>query len=448
MINPTTTTGQLWPLQSGSTTSPILNPGKVTSFQFQDVPDRAPSGPLAYYLPGVELTFSGVVVQGSEGGAIIHSDEFFAALFTNLNWIQAWFGTPIGSSNVLGAQWQVTEYMINGQRYAGGVPSIIVDAAAGNYPFDVTIFVPFASSRVGDLEHQTSQLALLARASQLQVNVAPLAVLQTLSPGISEITNFTATCSAVLEPRQELVLGTPIETILTQIVAGAGNSVKITNFGTDTGLQGVDPGGGVLALNFLTNAQGLDGSFESNDILDFVWPWRSQAYTQDILGLLSQWRRMLPPPIPGFVATVETGSASLKGFPYTLANPITLSPAAQARAQLRNLLCWPLVMNGPTPRLGSLQTANSDQTFNMTVTGGFSGSHQILGQYARSFQKPMRDNWLAQVRAGGDGSLAAYVLGKGWQAAQMHQRGSAGKAFTTDDESRYLPWQLFPVASK
>ena len=444
MINPTTTTGQLWPLQSGSTNAPVLLQGKVTSFQFQDVPDRAPSGPLAYYLPGVELTFSGTIVQGAEG-SIIYSDAFFGALFTNLNWVQSWFGTPVGSSNVLGTQWAVTEYMVNGQRYAGGVPGIIAHAAAGTYFFDVTIFVPFASSRVGDLEHQTSQLALLARASQLQVNVAPASAIDALSTGAT-IPTLSATCSAVLEPRQELVLGTPIETILTQIVAGAGNSVKITNFGTDTGLQGVDPGGGVLALNFLTGINGQDGSFFASNIADFVWPWRSQAYTQDILGLLSQWKRMLPVAPGGSLATVDAGSASLKGIPYSLDNATAFNPATVPRAQLVNLLFWALVMNGPTPRLGSLQTANSDQTFNMTIAGGFSGSHQILGQYARSFQKPMRDNWKAQVMAGGDGSLAAYVLGKGWDKAVMAQRGSAGKAFTTADESRYLPWQLFPVA--
>ncbi len=82
MINPTTTTGQLWPLQSGSTTSPVLLPGKVTSFQFQDVPDRSPTGPLAYFMPGVELTFSGVAVQGAEGGAVF------------LDHAQARFGDP------------------------------------------------------------------------------------------------------------------------------------------------------------------------------------------------------------------------------------------------------------------------------------------------------------------------------------------------------------------
>jgi len=446
-MSKTATTGQLWPLQSGSTNQPTLTPGSQTTFQFQDVPDRSPTGPLAYYLPGCLLTFSGVITTTGGAGQIIHSDQFFSALFSNLAWIQAWHGTPVSSQHVLGSQWQVIEYMVNGQRYASGVRSIIAGAAALTYPFDITIFVPFSSSRVGDLDHNTSQLALLARASQLQINVAPASVLAALSPG-STITNFSAKCSAILEPRQELVLGTPIETILTQIVAGSGNSVKITNFGTDSGLQGIDPGGGVLALNFLTDALSQGGSFSSRNIVDFVWQWRGQSYTQDVLGLLQQWKRQLPVPLSGFLPTVESGSAVLKGVPYTLANSTSFNPqgVGTSQAELQQLLFWALVLNGDRPRLSALQTADSDQTFNMTVTGGYSGTHQILGQYARSWQKSMRDNWVAQVMAGGGGSLAAYVLGRNYGSAVLGRRGPQGKPYVSDDEMRYLPWQLYPAS--
>lgn len=444
----TATTGQLWPLQSGSTNQPTLNPGSQTTFQFQDVPDRSPTGPLAYYLPGCLLTFSGVLNQVGTTGNAIYSDQFFAMLFSNLAWIQAWFGTPISSQHVQGSQWQVIEYFANGQRYASNPRGVIAPATAGAYSWEVTIFVPFASDRTNNLSHDTSQLALLARASQLQINVAPASVLTAASPGAT-LTSFKARCSAILEPRQELVLGTPVETILTQIVAGSGNSVKITNFGTDTGLQGIDPGGGVLALLFLTSQLNQGGSFDSQNILDFVWQWRGQSFTQDVLALLQNWKRQLPSPFAGGtngnIGSGVTGNSQIIGLPYIVDNTQTYQGGV-ANVDLRNLLFWALVLNGQRPRLTSLQTADSDQTFNMTVTGGYTGTHQILGRYARSWQKPMRDNWVAQVMAGGGGSLAAYVLGTNYGSAVLARRGAQGKSYTTADEARYLPWQLYPAS--
>ena len=437
------TTSQIWPLLSGSTNQPTLTPGAQTSFQFQDVPDRATSGPLAYYLPGVVLTFAGVITQAGGGGQIIYADAFYQALFSSLAWIQAWHGSPLQAQHVTGAQWPVTEFYVNGFRYQAGQRFKIAAAANGNYPYEVQIFVPFSSCRMGELETETSQLALLARASQLQINAAPTSALTTLSVGASM--TCTVRASAILVPRQEIVLGTPVETILTQIVAGSGNAVKITNFGTDTGLQGVDPGGGVLALNFLcANQNGVNtgGSFASANITDFQWQWRGQTYTQDVLGLLSMWRRAIPKASPDFLTVGGTSSASLLGPPYPLWNAVNNSPESAANAQLQNLMYWSLVGPGENPRLSSLQTADSDQTFNMTVTGGYSGTHQILGQYARSWQAGMLNNFYAQVMAGGAGSLAAYVLGQNYGSARMARRAPAGKHVLTHDETRFLPWQL------
>lgn len=444
----TETVPQLWPLQSGSTNNPTLTPGSQTTFQFQDVPDRSPTGPLAYYLPGCLLTFKGNIVQSGGTGNAIYSDMFFAMLFSNLSWIQAWMGSAIQSQHVQGSQWQVIEYFANGYRYAENPRGAIAPAAPGTYPFEVVIFVPFASDRTFNLEAETSQLALLARASQLQINVAPTSVLTTASPGAS-ITSFTGRCSAVLNPRAEIVLGTPIETILTQIVAGAGNSVKITNFGTDTGLQGIDPGGGVMSLLFLTNQLLQGGSFDSANITDFTWQWRGQSYTQDILALLSTWKRNIPAPFFGGTVGNQgsgiTGNSQLIGVPY-IVDQTQLYPQGGFNTDLRNLLFWALVLNGQRPRLTSLQTADSDQTFNMTVTGGYSGTHQILGRYARSWQPQMVKQWIGQVMAGGQGSLARYVLGANYANASLGRRGAQGKLYTTNDESRYLPYQLFPVA--
>lgn len=443
----TETIPQLWPLQSGNGTQPTLTPGAQTAFYFKDVPDRSPTGPLAYYMPGVLVTFTGALVQSGSTGNVVFSDLFFSMLFSNLNWIQHWMGAPLRSQDCLGADWQVLEFFANGHRYASNPQAVIAPAANGTYHFDVTIFVPCGSNRTFDLEESTSQLALLARASQLQINVAPTTVLTTASPGAS-ITGFTARASAILIPRQELVLGTPIDNILTQIVAGSGNAVQIDPFGTDTGITGVDPGGGVLNLLFLSNQLSQNGSFDPVNITDFTWQWRGQQYTQDILALLQSWKRQLPTPetvgVIGNQASAATGSSQLVGVPYIIDNT-QLYGAGVTKVDQRNLLFWALVLGGQRPRLSALQTADSPQTFNMTVTGGFSGSHQILGQYARSWQAQMTQNWVAQVMAGGAGSLAAYVLGPTYGGAKLGRKMPHGKAYVTADQLRYLPYQLYPA---
>jgi hypothetical protein len=449
----TETNPQSWPLQSGNGTKPNLTQGTVTSFFFKDVPDRSTTGPLAYYLPGVYVTFQGQIVQGASA-SVIHSDEFFGALFANVAWIQAWQGTAVRPTDNQGSQWAISEYFANGQRYAADQPGLIALSTAGTYPFSVTIWVPFSSDRTYNLEEDTSQLALLARPSQLQINVAPLSALQGLSTGAT-FTNLTAQASAVLVPRQELVLGTPFETILTQVVAGSGNAVTIDAFGTDTGLTGVDPGGGVKELLFLTNVlHGEGGSWSPNNgITDFTWQWRGQNFTQDLISLLQMWKRQLPQ--RPFTETIGNqggglvGSSLLVGLPYSVANTTTYggtSPAA-GLIEFANLLFWPLILGGQRPRLSALQTADSPQTFNMTVPGGFAGSHQILGRYARSWQQPMitgSAGWVAQVMAGGGGSLAAYVLGPNYGAAKIGRKVPHGKSYVTGDEQRYLPYKLYP----
>jgi hypothetical protein len=443
----TETTAQLWPLKSGSTNKPTLTPGNQTAFSFTDVPDRPPAGPLAYYLPGVLVTFIGAIVQPSSGGNAIYSDQFFKALFSNIGWVQSWHGTPVRTNDNQGVHWHVIEYFANGYRY-GSVPrQLIALGTVGTYQFEVTIFVPYSSDRRVSLEAETSQLALLARASQLQIQAAATGVLTSLSTGATM--TATVNASAVLVPRAELILGTPIETILTQTVAGSGNVVTIQNFGIDSGLTGVDPGGGVLELLFLTGDQGLGGSFAAANITDYTFQWRGQNYTQDILGLLSIWKRQLPNPFAGEtngnIGGGLIGNSQIVGIPYAVSNATQFGQTATpANAELSRLQFWPLILGGQRCRLSSLQTASSDQSFNLTVTGNYSGNNLIIGRYARSWQQKMRDLWVGQVFSGGPGSLAANVLGVHANGAKLVQR-NPGKLYTTADETRYLPWQLVPA---
>jgi hypothetical protein len=100
---------------------------------------------------------------------------------------------------------------------------------------------------------------------------------------------------------------------------------------------------------------------------------------------------------------------------------------------------FPFVMGGRELRLTDVQTADQDQTYYLNGPT-FSGSHQILAQYARRWQEGKRNAWEALVRASG---LPAYVYGGGTPVS-MQQRVPLSKHFTTPDQATYLPWALQP----
>jgi hypothetical protein len=54
----------------------------------------------------------------------------------------------------------------------------------------------------------------------------------------------------------------------------------------------------------------------------------------------------------------------------------------------------------------------------------------------------MVNNWRGQVLAGDESSLARYVLGPNYKAAKLHRRTPRSQHVITDDQVRYLPWQL------
>jgi hypothetical protein len=128
-----------------------------------------------------------------------------------------------------------------------------------------------------------------------------------------------------------------------------------------------------------------------------------------------------------------------QGYPYAQDNVDT----ASNKLALNNRLAFEFVMGGDAVRLTDLQTAETDETFNLDVTGGFSGqAHQILAQYARVWEDPKRAAFVALVTKGGAGSLAAYVLGDGYTAASLKPRYPTDKHVITPDQGTYLPWQF------
>ncbi len=438
------TGGQLWPLTTGNNDHPDLTAGQQTSFFFNTVPDRCPTAPLAYYLPVIYLTISGNVVQPGSGSSAIFWDKLPKALFTSINLQNAWHGTPISANHVLGAQAPVWEYYANGFRY-GSRRRPPIPAGGATHPFAYTFALTPAVSRFGRLMSSTAQLAALFQQAQLQINVAPASVIAGLSGGAT-LTSLKARASAALVPRNELVLGTPVETILHQIVAGSNsNQVQIKGFGTDSMLTGVQNKGGVVFLSELTSEVG--GVFASEDVTAYNFPWRGQGapiYDMDGFVAMQQLSNM-PNDRPNVLpSNISGGDSEMNNPPYAMNNSDNWVEDAGAAQNFANMYGWTMAQGGNELDLTDVQTADSDQSYFLTVDGGFdSGAHLIMGMYAKAWQENMVLDWQKQVTKGGGSSLAAYVLGANYAGATLKQRPPKTKHIITPDNIAYLPWQLY-----
>jgi hypothetical protein len=437
----------LWPLVTGNNDDPTLTQGKVTSFFCNTVPDRCPTGPLAYYLPVFLLTIVATLTQPASGGAPIYWDMLPSALLESVDLINCWHGTPISTNYVKGANLPVVEFLSNGyMRPVRERPPY--PGAAGVYPIEYTFALRPSVSGLGHLESETSQLALLYQTGQLKLNIADASAITSLSTGAT-LSEMSARCSAVLVPRNELVLGTPIESVLHEIVAGTNSSqIQIKGFGTDTAITGIEQKGGVVNLMELTSLNRQGGCFEVENITQYAFPWRGQDQIQHIIGFMSMnGISQLPNDrAQNFPTILAGGDNSMNQPPYTSWKSDQLVagvPGAASNMDLHAALYWPMVMAGTDLALSDVQTADSDKSYFLQVFGGFTGeTHMILGQYARRFNDAMRAAWVKKITGGND-PLAAYVLGAdNVGKAQLGQRVPTGKHLLTNDNFTYLPWQL------
>jgi hypothetical protein len=437
----------------GSTSTTVVSGGNYT-FQFNDLMDRAATGPLALYLSCLLLTIAFTLTQSGSTGSAIPRDRLPSLLIDSVDWTQSWMGTVAPKSVWTGAKLPLMEYVAGGFSYAQRQQNPI-PSGNGAYPYSMTVRIPALNDRRGRLVKETSNLALLFQPSSLKLTMAPLATLTAFSTGAS-LSSMTATLTAQLDPRQELVLGTPMEWVLHTPVSG-GPQVTIQGFGRDTALTGVRPKGGVATLLDLSTSNGLGGVITTNLLTDFQFQWRGQPVTNDIKGWIQQFLDLLPndrPQVSGNVSFATLAEINdFGGFPYPQ-NAAGGSSAGSATVDIDGLLAFILALGGDDLELTDLQTAQDDQTFNLTQTGNFAaGNHQILSQYGRVWEKDKRADWIAQITRGGDNSLASYVLQGAGNVAGALQRAAKtkdglarrtpnSKHVTTDDQRTYLAYQL------
>jgi hypothetical protein len=447
-MNKRGTSSILWPLVTGNNDDPTLTQNKVTSFFCNTVPDRCPTGPLAYYLPVFLLTIVATLTQPGSGGAQIFWDQIPPALLDSIELLNCWMGSPVSPNYVKGANLNVVEFMSNGfVRPVRERPPY--PAAAGAYPVEFTFALRPSVSAIGNLENETAQLALLYQTGQWKLNVAAASVIDGLSSGAT-LTNMSARMGAVLVPRNELVLGTPVETVLHEAVASSSSAaIQIKGFGTDSAITGIEPKGGVCGLFELTNVNGQGGAFACENVQNYSFPWRGQDRIDDIIGYFSMAgisqlpvtrSQALPVILPG-------GDSNMAQMPYAMSKSDQILTAGSDNLDLRKALYWPFVSSGNDLTLSDVQTADSDKQYYLQVAGGFPGpTHLVLAFYARRFNDAMRAAWVKKVTGGAD-PLANYVLGAdNVGKAQLGQRVPTGKHLLTNDNFTYLPWQLAVAA--
>jgi hypothetical protein len=433
-----------WPLVTGNNDDPTVTQGKPVSFFCNTVPDRCPTGPLAYYLPVFLVTILATLTQPATSGSPIYWDQMPQALINNVQLLNCWHGTPISNNYVVGTNLPVVEFHQNGYvRPALEKPPW--PAAGGAYPVEMVFALNPATCLIGNLESETSQLALLFQTGQLKLTMADSTVINGLSVGAT-LTNITVQVGAVLVPRNELVLGTPVEAVMHQIVAGSGSSqVQIKGFGTDTALTGIEDKGGVLSLMELTSINGQGGAFTLENVTLYNFDqWSGQTQVTNIRGYFDMMTREQLPVSrsQAFPSVVAGGDSNMASFPYAMSKS-DAQTTTSTNLDLTSALFFPMRLAGNDISLANVQTADADKSFFMTVNGGFTGSnHVIVGFYARRFNDAMRAAWVKKV-SGGNDPLSEYVLGAGNTAnASLGQRVPTGSHLLTNDNFTYLPWQL------
>ncbi len=438
-------------LLSGTTDNPSLTQGAATAFSCSTVPDRCPTAPLANYLPYALLTIAGNLVQPATSGSPVQWDTLRACLIDSIDWIQTFFGSIVAAQHMKGSTLPIVEFVSGGGRFALP-PREPFPSAAGTYPFELTVAIPAGSLRMGDGEMNTSQLALLFQTSTIKINVAGSGVLGGVSTGAT-FTSLTARCSAKMVPSAELILGTPIEWIRTELNAGAGSQITLKNLGTDTALNGFEANkGGVAWLGMMTNLGLYGGSFAGQNVTAYQNEWGGQPLSNHIQCFVSDIWNSLPVSRPqAFPTALTNGDAQLNSYPWV--NGTNNTPTtASSNLDLRGLAFWPIRQAGSDFNLMDCQTADGDKNVYLTVTGNRSGTDVILGGFARQSTQGLRDKWLGQVIKGGENSLAAYVLGPNYMNAvnRVNPDGSKGlrqripnkRHQTTADQLTYAPWQL------
>lgn len=437
------TGSQTWPLTSPHAQPTFAAAGQVR-FDLNDVPSKSPTGPLANYIPALILTFIGALVNAGESPDPVQQFDLPGLLVQSVQLQNAWHATPIASDYWLGEHLRIIEYIGNGYQLGQRISGAIIPTASPGENASFSVRLPLCK---GQLARDTALLALLYQPSSLIVKMKDASVLDGVSTGTTWV--GTVVCSAELDPRPEIVLGSPVEFVLhRQVASPSGPVIQIKGFGRSSHMTGVDEKGGVLSLMELTSAgePSLGGVFSAEDVTGYGFDWRGQEVTNDVRAVLNVLVAQIPDHMPGIPISGLTDPAQTSNertvFPYFNLGAVGAGGANDADPLNAALLAWMMVMSGDDVRLTDAQTAESDQPYRLEGPTFSAGDHLILAEYVKRWTDGKRGQFFAKVMDGGQSSLAAHVLGARFNSAQLVQRAPIDKHSLTGDEMTYCAWQL------
>jgi hypothetical protein len=372
---------QSWPLSAaGGGDNPSLTQGSPTVFNLNTLPIA--QGNLAYYLPALMVTITGILTQSGGTGVRTAWNNLYRILVESLELRNAWHGSPISPQFVKGSMMPVIEQVTLGYRNMVRKRGFFA-AANGATSFSFSFPVPL-SLGVGQKPHHTAQLVALYKEAQLSVQVAQASVLTALSPGAT-LSSLACRCSAILLPEAEIRLGPVMEIVDYQVAATSGQvNVPIQSFGNNTGLTRMERGAGLVYFGLLTSNQGLPGPFLPENITRLNVPWRGQTDTGHLPPYIAQ--QILAMGNGRTVGSVDDqaiakGLSDTAGFPYTEA-----FDASNSTNELTNLLAVPLVTPGADFEVTKAQVVDGDESFNATLSSGPSGTWHNLAVQLKSWQ--------------------------------------------------------------
>jgi hypothetical protein len=256
-------------------------------------------------------------------------------------------------------------------------------AANGTYAFSFTFIVPLCLG-VGQKPHHTAQLVALYKEAQLSLQVAQASVLTAISTGAT-LTSLQMRCSGMLLPEPELRAGPVMEIIDYQVAATSGQvNVPLQSFGNQGQTTRMEKGAALVYLGLLTSNQGLPGPFSPENITRLNVPWRGQTDTGHLPPYISQQiLAMGNTRTNGSVddQAIAKGYSDTAGFPYTEG-----FDSNNSSSELQNLLAVPIVAPGSDFELTKAQVVDGDESFNVQLSSGPSGTWHNLAVQMKSWQ--------------------------------------------------------------
>jgi len=357
---------------------PSLTPGSPTVFNLNTIPLF--QGSKVNYVPALECTITGNLVQSGGTGVRQPWDNLYRILIESLEVRNCWHGSPISPANMKGSMLPIIEQFTAGYRQFARKRGFF-PAANATYPFSFTFLVPL-SLGLGAKPHHTAQLAALYKEAMFSLQVAPAATLTALSPGAT-VTSLQMRCSALLLPEPEIRVGPVIEYIDYQIAATAGQvNVPLLGFGNNSQLTKMERGAALFYFGLLTSNGGLPGPFLPENVTRLNVPWRGQTDTGHMACYVTQQLLAMGTgrQIGGAVDQGASQALSDTGnFPYT--------PAFDGTTvnELTGLLAVPVVTPASDLELSKIPTVDGDESLNITVSSLSGTWHNLAGQ-ARSWQ--------------------------------------------------------------